>query len=72
MSQLANRGSLTIPGFRGASSNLGLPVPTSLRCRSKPCISMDRQSPKRTWACVFGDDQVTRFPLRFDVRLALI
>ena len=34
MSQLANRRSLTIPGFRSTRSNLGLPVPTSLRSHS--------------------------------------
>ena len=41
MSQLAKRRSLSVPGFRLARSNLGLSVPTSLRCRSNAGFAAD-------------------------------
>lgn len=46
MSQLAHRRSLSIPGFRSARSNLGLPVPNSLSFRSNARLPADFGSPR--------------------------
>ena len=45
MSQLANRRSLSVPGFRSTRSNLGVPVPISLPFRSNALFPADFGSP---------------------------
>lgn len=53
MSQLVNRRSLSAPGFRSESSNLGVPVPTLLSFRSNAVVPRLRQL-VGDW-CIFLD-----------------